>query len=329
MKLIIQIPCYNEAQTLPTVLRSLPQHIPGISQIETQIIDDGCTDNTVEIAKRFGVKHIVSVQGQNRRWLGRAFKLGIQHALSQGADLVVNTDGDNQYPAAAIPDLVKPIVSGQAQIAIGNREPEKFREFSFLKRCLQKLGNLAVSFITGHPTPDAVSGFRAYSKEALLQIHVITNYTYTVDTLIQAYKKGIDVVWIPIVPNPKTRESRLIKNLFSKVRKSGSTILRMSTVYAPFKTFSLVALSFAVPGSILLLRYLYIYLFLPTRAAGHVQSVVIGGILIVISIQLFALGIIGDLLAVNRTLLEEALTRARRHELHNGGRDKVDGASPS
>lgn len=314
MKLIIQIPCYNEEKTLPEVIAALPKSIPGIDIIETQIIDDGCTDGTVAIAKKLGVNHIVSINSRNRRWLGRAFKVGIEHALKCGADIVVNTDGDNQYPADRIFDLVQPILTRKAHLVIGNRNPGNFHEFSPVKKFLQRTGNQLITFLTTHKTPDAVSGFRAYSREALLKINIVTNYTYTVDTLMQAYKKGLDVEWLPITPNPKTRESRLIKSLFSKVRRSGSTILRMSTVYTPFKTFSIASLILGIPGIFLLLRYAYVYFFIPVRASGHIQSVVIGSILVVIAIQMFALGVIGDLLAVNRTLLEEILTKNQEKE---------------
>ena len=251
----------------------------------------------------------------NRRWLGRAFKAGVDHALSVGADIVVNTDGDNQYPSEKIPDLVRPILENKADIVIGNRHPENFHEFSPIKKKLQLLGNVTITLLTGEKIPDAVSGFRAYSRSALLKIHNYTDYTYTVDTLIQAYKKGLDISWIDICPNPKTRESRLITSLLNKVKKSGATIVRQVTLYEPFKTFLWLAAVCFVPGTLLLLRFLYYYLFVPGRGTGFVQSVVVGSVLIVVAVQMFLLGIIGDLLNANRRLSEDILSRVRELEL--------------
>ncbi|MCB0358279.1 MAG: glycosyltransferase family 2 protein [Bdellovibrionales bacterium] len=312
MKLIIQIPCYNEETTLPLVFERMPASIPGISKIEFQIIDDGSTDRTVEVARSLGVQHIVRIPGRNRRWLGRAFKAGVDNALKNGADIVVNTDGDNQYPSEKIPLLVAPIVDGAVDIVIGDRDPGSFAEFSLTKRLFQRLGSKTVELLTGEQVPDAVSGFRAYSRDALLRIHPITNYTYTVDTLMQAHQKGIDVGWVPITPNRKTRESRLIPNALHKVRKSGLTIVRLATVHSPFRMFAAISALFALPGLFLLGRFLWFYL--AGAGDGHVQSVVIGGVLLIIGVQTFVLGILGDLLAVNRRLIEDVLTRLRRVE---------------
>ena len=193
MKVIVQIPCFNEAETLPLVFRDMPRSLPGVDELEFQIIDDGSTDQTVAVAKRLGVQHIVSIPAPNRRWLGRAFKAGIDHALNAGADIVVNTDGDNQYPSAKIGDLIAPLLEQRADIAIGDRNPGKIREFSRLKRLLQRAGSATMQLLTGVEVRDGVSGFRAYSRDALVKIHVLTNYTYTVDTLMQAHKKGLTV----------------------------------------------------------------------------------------------------------------------------------------
>ena len=315
MKLIIQIPCFNEEHTLPLVFEGMPKRIEGIDQIEYQIIDDGSNDRTVEIARSLGVRHIVRAGRVNRRWLGRAFRAGIDHALLQGADIVVNTDGDNQYPSHLIESLVRPILEGRADIVIGDRNPGSIQEFSWIKRKLQVFGSRVVQFLTRAEVRDAVSGFRAYSRESLLKLHVLTNYTYTVDTLIQAHKKGLDIVWVPIVTNRKTRESRLITSLLSKVRKSGATILRLVTVYEPFKTFSLFSLVFLVPGLFLLARFFFFYILLHGRGTGLVQSVVVGGVCVVIAVQMFVLGILADLLSANRTLIEDILSRMRRLEL--------------
>lgn len=317
VKVIIQIPCANEARTLPLVLKDMPRRLYGVDQVEIQIIDDGCTDDTVQVALEAGVNHVVRVASKNRRWLGRAFRAGIDHALQKGADIVVNTDGDNQYPSSSIPELIKPILEGKADIVIGDRNPGKIAEFSPLKRFLQRLGSRVVCFFTGEPIPDAVSGFRAYSRKALLQIHITTDYTYTVDTLIQAHQKGLDVAWIPIDVNRKTRESRLITGLWAKVRKSGLTILKVSTVYRPMRTFAWLSLLFLIPGFLLIARFLFVYSFIPERASGHIQSVVIGAGLLVMGLQSLFLGIIGDLLGTNRKLIEDILTRVRKMESEN------------
>ena len=213
-----------------------------------------------------------------------------------------------------IPTLIEPILNGAAQLAIGDRNPGQFAEFSPVKRFLQRLGSHTVAFVTGEDVRDAVCGFRAYSRKALLSINPITNYTYTVDTLIQAHKKGLDVSWVPIRPNARTRDSRLITSLLAKVRKSGATILRLFTIYEPFKTFLALAALFFIPALILRGRFAYFYLFVPEHATGHVQSVVIGGVFLVIAVQIGVLGIIGDLLSANRKLIEDGLTRIRRLE---------------
>jgi glycosyltransferase involved in cell wall biosynthesis len=315
VKLIIQIPCFNEEKTLPLVFEGMPRHIPGIDVIEYQIIDDGSTDNTVKVARSLGVHHIVSAGRVNRRWLGRAFRAGIDNALKQGADIVVNTDGDNQYPSRYIAELVRPIVEGRADIAIGDRAPGKVQEFSWLKQRLQVLGSGVIQSLTGLPVKDAVSGFRAYSRDALLKIHVLTNYTYTVDTLIQSHQKGLDIEWVPITVNAKTRDSRLITSISAKVRKSGATILRMVTLYRPFRTFMLFSGLFLVPGIFLLSRFFYYYIVRQGQGTGLVQSVVIGGVCIMVAVQMFVLGILADLLSANRTLIEDLLVRMRKLEL--------------
>jgi glycosyltransferase involved in cell wall biosynthesis len=316
VKLIIQIPCFNEEKTLPLVFEGMPRHIPGIDVIEYQIIDDGSTDNTVKVARSLGVHHIVSAGRINRRWLGRAFRAGIDHALKQGADIVVNTDGDNQYPSRYIADLVRPLVEGRADIAIGDRAPGKVKEFSWIKQRLQVLGSGVIQSLTGLPVKDAVSGFRAYSRDALLKIHVLTNYTYTVDTLIQSHQKGLDIEWVPITVNAKTRESRLITSISAKVRKSGGTILRMVTLYRPFRTFMLFSAMFLVPGAFLLARFFYYYIVRGGQGGtGLIQSVVIGGVCVMVAVQMFVLGILADLLAANRTLIEDLLVRMRKLEL--------------
>lgn len=314
MKLIIQIPCFNEERTLAQVFEKMPKEIEGIDELEFQIIDDCSTDQTVKIARDLGIHHIVQIKGRNRKWLGRAFQMGVESALNNGADILVNTDGDNQYPSERIPDLIKPILEEKADIVIGDRNPTAITEFSPVKRFLQGLGSKTVEFVTKETVKDAVSGFRAYSKESLLEINIITNYTYTVDTLVQALKKGLVVDWLPIQTNPKTRESRLISSTFSKIRKSGSTILRLSTIYQPFKTYACLSALFLLPGFFLLLRYLYFFFFIEGGSSGHLQSIIAGCILIVIGFMLIMMGILGDLLSANRQLTDRLLTRLRKLE---------------
>lgn len=311
MKVIVQIPCLNEEETLPLVFEKMPRKIKGVDSLEFQIIDDGCTDRTVDIAKKLGVKHILvsSSPGKNRRWLGRAFKTGLDNALKEGADILVNTDGDNQYPSEMIPELIKPILEGRADIVIGDRQTQNISEFSAFKKFLQKFGSFVTKKMSGTNVPDAVSGFRAYSAKAIRKINIITNYTYTVDTIMQAEKKGLDIEWVKINVNKKTRESRLIKNLWTKVRKSGGTIIRIYTVYEPFRTFSLMAGVFLIVGAVMLGRYGYFYLI--GESEGHVQSIIAGGVSFVIAVQLFALGIIADLMSVNRRLTEDVLERIK------------------
>lgn len=311
MKLIINVPCFNEEKTLPLVFKKMPRKIPGIDIIEYQIIDDGSTDKTSEIAKKLGIHHILRFRGKNRRWLGRAFKRAVDNALKEGADIFVNTDGDNQYPSEEITELIKPILDGTADIVIGDRQTAKIDEFSVFKKMLQKVGSFTTQLMSGEKVPDAVSGFRAYSREALEKINIVTDFTYTVDTLMQAHKKGIDVAWIPIKTNPKTRDSRLIKNIWSKVKKSGGTIVRMYTIYEPFKTFLYLSSIFFAISAYLIVRYFYFF-FILAETSGHLQSLLAGGVSFVIGIQLFALGILADLLSVNRRLVEEALNRIKQ-----------------
>ncbi len=309
MKLIIQIPCFNEEETLHLVFKNMPREIEGIDEIEYQIIDDGSTDKTIKIAKKLGVKYIVRYRGENRRWLGRAFKLGMDNALKNGADILVNTDGDNQYPSERIKDLVKPILEGKAEIVIGDRQTSKIKEFSILKKILQYFGTKVTQMASGSKVKDAVSGFRAYSREAMLKINVVTNYTYTVDTVVQASKKGLDIAWIPIDVNPKTRQSRLIKNLFTKVKKSGFNVLRMFAIYEPFKTFLYLSLVFFIVAVFAIGRFLYFFSL--GQGDGHVQSIILGAVSFVVGVQLVSLGIIAELISVNRRLLEDTLERQK------------------
>lgn len=304
MKLIIQIPCYNEEKTLPLVLKELPKKIEGIDIIEYQIINDGSTDKTVEVAKKYGVHHIVEYVGN--KGLGVAFKTGIEHALMQGADIVVNTDGDNQYPSKYIPDLVKPIVDEQADIVISDRQTAKIKHFSSVKKWLQWLGSAMVRVLSGTDVPDTVSGFRAYSRESLLQLNVTSRFSYVLDTIIQAGKKGLKIKAVKITTNPPTRKSRLFKNIWQHIKKSTADMLRIYTMYEPLKVFSLMAFPFVLVWSGFVFRFLYLYL-IEDIGSGRIQSLVLSGVLINIGFVLFAMGVIGDMIAKNRKLIEDNL----------------------
>jgi glycosyltransferase involved in cell wall biosynthesis len=246
MKLVINIPCYNEEKTLPLVLRELPKKVPGFSSVEVQIVDDGSSDKTIEVAKSFGVTRII--RHKHNLGLGTAFKHGVEAALEAEADVFVNTDADNQYPSKYIPVLVKPIVDGSADVVIGNREPWKVKHFSPLKRALQWIGNGVVREIAGGKVPDTVSGFRAYNREALLRLNVTTKFSYVLDTIVQASRKGLKLESIVISTNAPTRKSRLFKNIFQHMYKSGVNVLRCYVLYEPFKTFLWLSLFFFIPA---------------------------------------------------------------------------------
>ncbi len=305
MKVIVQIPCFNEAETLGRVFDDMPAQIPGVDQLEFLIIDDGCTDNTREVAHSLGVHHIVTIKQRNRRWLGRAFRRGVDEALAQGADILVNTDGDGQYPSSVIPELIRPILEGRADLVIGNRNPESLQSFSPVKRLLSHYGNNVVQFLTGNPTPDALSGFRAYSRSALEQLNVISNYTYTIDTLMQAYQKGLDVAWLPISARPPTRPSRLFRSSWDAVWRGAPNILRQFFIYQPFRVLFGLSLFLLALGGLLFLRYGYFVSL--GESSGHVQSLVIGAASLLLGFQLAVLAILGDVLSVIRNLLEESI----------------------
>lgn len=304
MKLIIQIPCKNEEGTLPMVIAELPKKIDGIDIIEYQVIDDGSTDNTAQVARDLGVHHIISFK--RNRGLGFAFKSGLENALKNGADILVNTDADNQYPGRYVSDLVAPIIAKKADIVIGNRQPTKVGHFRWYKKILQGMGNVVLSFITGERLPDSVSGFRAYSRESLFEINVTSKFSYVIDTIIQSYKKWLKVEWVPIETNLPTRPSRLFKNIFQHIRKSTFDILRVYTMYEPLKVFLIMCLPFLLIWVLGISRFVYYY-FMTDLGHGMIQSLVISGALITIGISLFSLGIIADLIAKNRFLSEEEL----------------------
>lgn len=309
MKLIVQIPCYNEEKTLPDVLADIPKSIPGIDIIETQIIDDGSTDNTVEVAKAHGVNHIIKYVWN--KWLGTAFKFGQENALKHGADILVNTDGDNQYPGKYIVELVQPIIRKEADIVIGDRQTKNIQHFSPLKKFLQWLGSWLVRKLSGTDVEDTVSWFRAYSRESLLRLNIVSRFSYVLDTIIQAGKKGLVITDIKMTTNPPTRKSRLFKNIWQHIKKSTADMLRVYAMYEPLKVFVMMSLPFLLIGIIGIVRFLVAYL--EGEGSGMIQSLVLSGISMTIGIQLFSMGIIWDLIAKSRVLKEDLLYNQKQN----------------
>jgi glycosyltransferase involved in cell wall biosynthesis len=326
MRLIIQIPCHNEEGSLPATLADIPSKIPGVDAIETLIIDDGSTDNTVDVACYLGVNHVIRLPGH--KGLAAAFQAGLDACLRLGADIIVNTDGDNQYPQADIPRLIAPILRNEADIVVGDRQVQSVPHFSPLKKRLQQWGSWVVRLASGIQALDATSGFRAYSREAALRLSILTHYTYTLETIIQAGKKGLRVTHVPIQVNEPTRASRLIRSNWSYVTHSAATILRLYAFYEPLRTFSYISLPFVVVGLFALARFLYFYFAGQTGIGRHVQSVVFGGTLLTIGFLLFILGVIADLIAANRMLIEETLYRIKRMETARDCPDQPDASSP-
>jgi glycosyltransferase involved in cell wall biosynthesis len=320
MKLIVQIPCHNEAPTLAEVVQSIPRRIAGVSTVAIVVVDDGSGDGTAEVARTLGVDQVV--RHPYRRGLAAAFQTGVDTALSLGADIIVNTDGDNQYPQADIPRLVEPILRDEADIVIGDRQPTRNVEFTRLKRLLQGWGSWVVRLASGTDVPDATSGFRAYSREAALRLTLFTRYTYTLETIIQAGKKGLRVAHIGIRTNPTTRESRLVRSEWDYVKRSAAAIVRLYAVYEPLRVFGLISLPFLLAGSALLLRFVYFYLTGQAEGvARYLQSIFIGGMAVLIGLLIFLFGVLADLIAANRRLLEETLYRLKRLELESRARE--------
>ncbi len=310
MKLIIQIPCYNEAATLPVTLRELPRNVPGFSTVEWLVVNDGSTDGTAEIARKYGVEHVISFT--KNQGLAKAFLAGLDGCIRRGADVIVNTDADNQYVAADIPALVAPILAGRADIAIGVRPIDTIESFSFLKKILQKLGSAVVRFVSKTNISDAPSGFRAMSREAALRINVFNDYTYTLETIIQAGQKNIAITSVPVRVNGEIRPSRLVKSIHSYIKRSIVTIVRIFVVYKAFRFFMSVGAFVFTLGFIGGVRYLYY--FFNGHGAGHVQSLILSSILLGIGFQTMLTAFVADLLAVNRRLMEDLQYRVKRLE---------------
>lgn len=314
MKLIIQIPAYNEESTLPQTLRDLPRSLPGVDAVEVLVVDDGSTDRTAQVARELGVHHVVRLQ--QHQGLAAAFTTGLETALQRGADIIVNTDADNQYAGEDIARLVQPILEGKADIVVGDRGVATLEHFSPVKRLLQKWGSWVVGRAAGIPIPDATSGFRAFTREAALRLTVLGEYTYTLETLIQAGARSMTVVYVPIRTNPQTRPSRLIRRITSFVALSAVTIVRFYTMYRPLRVFMTLGGILIAGGVALGLRFLYFFLL--NRGAGHVQSLILAAILTIVGFQVCLIGLVADLIQMNRKMLEEILYRVRKMELQAG-----------
>ncbi|MDQ2623262.1 MAG: glycosyltransferase family 2 protein [Actinomycetota bacterium] len=312
MKVIIQIPCLNEEETLPATLADLPAEIEGVDRIETLIIDDGSTDRTVQVATECGVDHIVKLP--NNRGLATGFQAGLDACLKLGADIIVNTDADNQYSGHDIPKLIRPVLEGEAEMVVGDRDVTAIDHFSPSKKLLQKFGSWVVRQLSDTEITDATSGFRAYSREAALQLLVVDNFTYTLESLIQAGKGRVAVGEVPIATNEKLRESRLFGSTSAYVRRNGLAIMRIYTRYEPLKVFSTLAAIAGVLALLAWMPFLVDWIFNGDRS-GHIQSLLLGAVLFIVAIQLFALGVIGDLLAGQRVMTQRVFERVRRIEL--------------
>lgn len=315
MKLIIQIPCYNEAETLPITLAALPRSIDGFETVEWLIIDDGSNDNTVSVAKEHGVDHVV--QHTSNQGLARAFMTGIDTCLSLGADVIVNTDADNQYDANDIPALTEPVLTKKADIVIGERPIKNIQHFSFIKKYLQKLGSFIVRKVSGIDVADAPSGFRAFNRATAQKLVVFDKYTYTLDTIIQAKQKNMTVMSVPIHVNGYLRPSRLMKNMFSYIKCSLITMTRVFIIYRPFRFFAFIGLILFLISCAIGARFLYY--FLSGSGNGHIQSVILAGSLLAISFQTWLVAFLADLIAANRKLLEEIrlFTKTNTPHIHS------------
>jgi glycosyltransferase involved in cell wall biosynthesis len=332
MKLIIQIPCLNEEEALPITLAELPREVAGFDAVEWLVIDDGSSDRTIEVARENGVEHVVKLT--NNKGLAAGFQAGLDAALKLGADVIVNTDADNQYDGRDIPKLVAPILAGEADMVVGARQVEMIEHFSPLKKALQKLGSWVVRQASSTDVPDTTSGFRAYNREAALQMQVVSRFTYTLETIIQAGKLLVAVDHVPIRTNPKTRESRLFPSMGAYVRRNAISIFRIYAQYEPLKVFWGGAVVMGLLAAAVWIRFVVAYV--GGEGAGHVQSLILGAVLFIAAMLLGALGVIGDLLAAQRTLSQRTFERVRRIELALGiapshyerGADRRDAEKP-
>jgi len=318
MKLIVQIPCFNEESTLPETVRDIPTSIDGIDRIEILVIDDGSSDRTSEVAREIGVDYVL----RNKRNLGlaRSFRAGLDRCLALGADIIVNTDADNQYYGGDIETLVRPILEGRVDVVVGDRQTDTIDHFSARKKMLQRFGSWVVRSFSDVDVPDAVSGFRAISRDAAMRLNIVSPFSYTIEMLIQVGKKGMAFTSVPVRTNPKTRESRLFKNVFRFLERSATTLVRMYSMYQPLRVFTALGAFVGLIGIIPMVRFLYFYIF--QNGTGKIQSLVIGSALLIVGVLTIVLGLVADLLNHNRALIEMVLEKTRRLEAaqpSNGG----------
>lgn len=318
MKVIVQIPCYNEEGTLPLVMADMPRSIPGVDVLETLVIDDGSSDRTVEVARQLGVNHVVRHNGN--KGLAAAFQTGLDACLRLGADIIVNTDGDNQYPQAMIPDLIAPILRGEADMVVGDRQVKQIEHFSPMKKMLQGLGSWVVRQASGTRVPDAPSGFRAISQDAAMRLNVITKYTYTIETIVQAGKKNIKIASVPVTTNKVTRPSRLIKGVWDYLKKSTSTIVRIYALYEPLKVFFYIGLILMLIAGYGIVSLTFRYFFqegmnFRQTFDRHLPTAILTLLSLVFGFQIWLIGLLADLIASSRRLTEETLYRIKRVEL--------------
>ncbi|HEY7474677.1 MAG TPA: glycosyltransferase family 2 protein [Vicinamibacterales bacterium] len=320
-KLIIQIPCLNEAETLPATLADLPGAVPGIDVIETLVVDDGSRDNTAEVARAHGVTHVIRFR--QRKGLAAAFSAGIDASLRHGADFIVNTDADNQYAGRDIPQLLAPLLRGEADIVVGDRNIRDLTHMSWLRKFLQRLGSWAVRRVSATQVPDTTSGFRAYTRDAALRMTIVSDFSYTLESIIQAGKQRMAVTHVAVGTNPRTRPSRLFGSLLSYLKRSTATIVRIYTMYEPLKVFTYIGSTIFLVGFAISLRFLYYYLFTPPfDSAGKVQSLILSAVLMIVGFQVVLIGLVADVISGTRKLLEDLLYRVRKMEL--AGRDASD-----
>ncbi len=319
MKLIVQIPCLNEELTLPATVADIPRDIPGVD-VEILIIDDGSTDNTVKVAKELGIEHII--RNKENHGLARTFQKGLEACLEAGADIIVNTDGDNQYAGQDIPKLIRPVMDGVADIVVGDRQTDKIEHFSKWKKFMQRFGSGVVRKLSGVRVPDAVSGFRAISRDAAIRLNIVSPFSYTIEMLIQAGKRDMAVTSVPVRTNPKTRESRLYRNVPRFIERQVTTIIRMYSMYQPLKVFFYTGTALTLVGLIPIMRFLYFYL--SGSGGGHIQSLLLGGVLLIIGFITFMIGLVADLISFNRQLLEKTLERVKRIEMSEASKKSGD-----
>ena len=313
MKLIIQIPCFNEENSLPITFKDLPKKIQGVDSIEYLLINDGSEDKTIEVAKKLGFNHIVNIP--KNKGLANAFKIGINECLKHGADIIVNTDADNQYNGDCVGDLIKPILLGQAEAVIGQRPINEIKDFSLIKKKMEKLGSWVVGLVSSIKISDAPSGFRAFSRDAALKINIISNYTYTLENIIQMGRKNIVVTTVPVIINKSLRDSRLVKNNLNYIFRSLITIVRIFAIYKPLRFFTFISILPCIASMVLFIRFIVFY----AMGLGDlfIKSLITGGVVLILALIIFTIGLLSDIISTNRALIEDILYKVKKIEYNN------------